>query len=168
MAAMEGFLIKANEIQLIPIKDIKLNSANRNKHPKEQIDRLCKIIAYQGFRQPLIVSARSGLVVAGHGRYEAAKRLKFKVLPVMVQEFDSEEQEYAAHVSDNAISHWAELDVPGINLDMVDLGPDFDLDHLGLKDFTLDPSEKIDTKKNQKPKEHECPNCNEIFECGKY
>lgn len=139
-------MIKANEIKIVPLKDIKLNPKNRNKHPKEQIERLAQIIDYQGFRAPLIVSNRTGLIVAGHGRYEAAKLLKLKEVPVMYQDFESEEQEYAAQVSDNAIASWAELDLSGINADLPELGPDFDLDLLGIKDFTLDLSEKINNE----------------------
>jgi len=141
---MDTTMIRANEIQIVSIKDIKLNPKNRNKHPKEQIERLAEIIKYQGFRNPLIISSRTGLVVAGHGRYEAAKMLKLKEVPVMVQDFESEEQEYAAQVSDNAIASWAELDLSGINLDVPDLGPDFNIDLLGIKDFVLEPAEKFE------------------------
>jgi hypothetical protein len=142
-------MIKANEIQIVSIKDVKLNPKNRNKHPKEQIERLAEIIKYQGFRNPLIISSRTGLVVAGHGRYEAAKKLKLKEVPIMVQEFESEEQEYAAQVSDNAIASWAELDLSGINTDVPDLGPDFNIDLLGIKDFVLEPAEKFEAQSDE-------------------
>lgn len=135
-------MIKANEIKIVPIKEIKLNPKNRNKHPSDQIERLSKIIEYQGFRNPLIISSRTGLVVAGHGRYEAAKKLKLKEVPVMIQDFENEEQEYAAQVSDNAIAAWAELDLSGINTDLGDLGPDFDIDLLGIKGFEIEPADR--------------------------
>src|ERR1035437_2514888 len=53
-------------------------------------------------------------------------------------------QEYADVQADNAIASWAELDLSGINADIADLGPDFDIDVLGLKDFTLDVAEKLE------------------------
>lgn len=56
--------IRANEIKLVSLDEIKLNPRNRNKHSKEQITRLAEIITYQGFRNPLIISNRSGLCVA--------------------------------------------------------------------------------------------------------
>ncbi len=65
--------IRANEIKLVSLDEIKLNPRNRNKHSKEQISRLAEIITYQGFRNPLIISNRSGHCVAGEGRYLAAK-----------------------------------------------------------------------------------------------
>jgi hypothetical protein len=134
--------IKANSIEILDISKCVPNKKNRNKHSDEQITRLADIIKYQGFRSPLIISNRSGLVVAGHGRLLAAKFLGLKEVPVIYQDFDSEEQEYAAQVSDNAIASWAELDLSGINADIGELGPDFDLEMLGIKDFELEPADK--------------------------
>lgn len=65
--------IEAKEIKLVPIDKLKPNPLNRNSHPKNQIKRLEKIIKAQGFRSPIVVSNRSGLIVAGHGRLQAAK-----------------------------------------------------------------------------------------------
>lgn len=134
--------IRSKEIRLVPIGEIQPNPKNRNKHSEEQIKRLCEIIEYQGFRKPLVVSNQSGLLVAGHGRLMAAQRLGFTELPVIFQDFDSPEQEYADMVADNAISSWAELDLSGINADLPDLGPDFDIDLLGIKNFKIDVAEK--------------------------
>lgn len=133
---------RANAIQMVPIDEIKLNPKNRNKHPEDQIDRLIEIIRYQGFRNPLIVSTRTGMLVAGHGRMQAARKLGMTVLPVIHQEFESEEQEIAAGVSDNAIALWAELDLSGINSDIGNLGPDFDIDLLGIKNFEIEVADK--------------------------
>lgn len=155
-------MIRAQEIHQIFVKEIKPNPKNRNNHSKEQIDRLCEIIKYQGFRNPLIVSNRSGLLVAGHGRLLAAKELGLTVVPVIFQDFDSEEQEYAAQVSDNAIASWAELDLSGINFDLPNLGPDFNIDMLGIKEFILEPADKNYPEKELDENldtEKECPSC---------
>lgn len=128
--------------KLIPVGLLNPHPKNRNKHPKEQIQRLAKILEYQGFRYPIKVSKLSGFITAGHGRLEAAKLLNLDSVPVNFQDYDSEEQEYADLVADNAIALWAEIDLSGVNFDLQDLGPDLDLDMLGLKRFTVDPSEK--------------------------
>lgn len=129
--------------ELVPIKDLKPHPKNRNKHPSEQIDRLAKIITYQGIRSPIKVSKRSGYITAGHGRLEAFRKLKIKKAPVNFQDYETDEQEYADIQSDNAVALWAELDLSGINTDIADLGPDFDLDLLGIKDFVLEPADKL-------------------------
>lgn len=123
---------------LSPIKDLKSHPKNRNKHPDDQIKRLAEILKYQGWRYPVKVSKRSGFVTSGHGRIEAAKLNGWKEVPVNFQEYDSEEQEYADVQADNAIASWAELDLSGINADLGDLGPDFDIDLLGIKNFEID------------------------------
>lgn len=133
--------IKSKEISEVEIESLIYNPKNNNIHPKEQIDRLAKLIKYQGFRNPIVVSRRTGFVVSGHGRIDAAKQLGMKTVPVMYQDFENEAQEYAYLTSDNAIASWSELDLSMVNSEMIDFGPDFDLDLLGLKNFTLDPSE---------------------------
>lgn len=131
--------------QLLDPAELKAHPRNRNSHPSEQIERLAKILEYQGWRYPVNVSKRSGFIVTGHGRVQAAIKLGCTV-PVVFQDFDSEEQEYAAVQSDNAIASWAELDLAKINLDLAELGPDFDIDLLGIEGFEIDVADKYADK----------------------
>lgn len=125
-------------------KKLKNHPKNRNKHGQDQIDRLSELYKYHGIRHPIIVSKRSNYIVAGHGRKLAAIRCGLEEFPVEYQEFDSDEAEYAFLQADNAIALWAELDLSGINSDLGDLGPDFDINMLGIKDFKLDLNEDED------------------------
>lgn len=129
---------------LVSTSELKAHPKNRNKHPKDQIDRLAKILKYQGWRYPIKVSKQSGLITSGHGRLEAAKHLGWDKVPVNYQDYENNEQEYADVQSDNAIASWAELDLSSINSDLEDLGPDFDIDLLGIKDFVIEPVTKYD------------------------
>ena len=54
--------------ELVDVSKLVPNPKNNNKHPKEQIERLAKIIDFQGQRTPIVVSNRSGFIVKGHGR----------------------------------------------------------------------------------------------------
>ncbi len=135
--------------KLIPLQDLKEHPKNRNAHGEDQINRLAQIIEYQGWRHPIIVSNLSGFICAGHGRLAAARKLGLTEVPVDYQDFESEESEYAFLVSDNSVAAWAELDLAGINADIVDLGPDFDIDLLGIKNFCIDMSElNLDEKED--------------------
>lgn len=129
---------------LVDISKLKPNPKNRNKHDDAQIARLAEILEYQGWRYPIKVSNLSGFISSGHGRLLAAQFLGLKKVPVNYQDYESEEQEYADLVSDNAIALWAEMDMAGINADLPDLGPEFNIDMLGIKNFVLDMSDKID------------------------
>lgn len=129
---------------MVKIKDLNLNPKNRNVHPKDQIKRLAEILKYQGWRYCVKVSKQSGLVTCGHGRIEAALLNGWTEVPVDDQDYDDPNMEYLDSVADNSIASWAELDLSGINQDILDLGPDFNIDLLGIKDFVLEPIEKLD------------------------
>ena len=144
-----------------------------NKHTPEQIDRLVKLIEYQGFRDPIIVQKGTNIIAAGHGRIEAARKMGIREVPVIFQEFENEAQFYAFVVSHNAINsnNWGGgLDLGQINQDFLDLGPELDVEMLGIKDFEIEPIEKIDLDFSDKNKEidtenfgndlqHQCPKC---------
>jgi hypothetical protein len=121
---------------------LRAHPKNANNHPPEQIKRLSKILEYQGWRYPIKVSKRSGYVTSGHGRIQAALLLGWNEVPVNYQDYEDDDQEQADVHSDNAIASWAELDLSAINAQMGDFDPGFDIDLLGIKDFTLDIGEK--------------------------
>jgi len=128
-------LEKDDSIKWVPIKELKPHYANSNKHPKEQIERLAKIIKYQGFRSPIQVSNFSGFIVVGHGRLEAAKQLGLTKVPVSYQDFDNVEQEIAHLNADNAVALWAQIDMTKVEQSIKDFDLDFDTDFLGFDGF---------------------------------
>lgn len=143
-------MIRANNIELVSPNLLVPHPKNMNKHSDEQIERLCKLIEYQGFRNPIVVQKGTQLVVAGHGRLMAAKKMGLTEVPVTYQEFESEAQLYAYMTSDNAIAEWSHLDLSLVNDAITDFGPDFDIDMLGLKDFTIEPFDKLDDDMTEK------------------
>lgn len=83
---------------------------NANKHPERQIELLAKIIDHTGFRHPIVVSKRSGFVVAGHGRLAAAERLGVEKVPVDYQDFKDEAEEFSFLTADNKIAELSKVD----------------------------------------------------------
>lgn len=154
------------------ISTLRSHPKNRNAHPKDQIKRLAKILEYQGFRYPIKVSKASGFVTSGHGRIEAAKENGWTKVPVNYQEYDSSEQEYADVIADNSIASWSELDLSSINSDIGDLIEGFEVDLLGIKEFSLDMNFEPSTEEEQgkldekKPLVTQCPNCGECFDAN--
>lgn len=128
--------------ELVKCSALKPHPKNRNKHPDDQIDRLAKILKYQGIRAPIVVSKRSGKIVKGHGTLQAIKKNGWEQAPIVVQDFEDDDQEWLFVQSDNAIAMWAELDLKGINADLSELGP-FDIDLIGIKDFEVEPLDKL-------------------------
>lgn len=117
---------------------------NPNKHGERQIEMLAKIIKYQGFRNPIVVSKRSGFIVAGHGRLMAAQKLGLNEVPVDEQDFKDEAAEFSHLIADNKIAELAEHDDNAMIDGIKTLGIE-DLELLGLDNFEL-PAEPVEAK----------------------
>ena len=120
---------------LVDITEIVANPRNPNKHPDKQVALLAKIIRHQGWRAPVVVSKRSGFVVAGHGRLEAAKLLQVQTVPVNFQEFATEADEWAHVIADNRIAELAETDgamLKDLLIELDSATQDFDMDLSGF------------------------------------
>lgn len=95
--------------ELVDIGKVVPNPKNPNQHPKKQIDMLAKIIKAQGWRQPITISNRSGLIVKGHGRLQAAIMLGCDKVPVDYQNYATEAEEIADLTADNRIAELADM-----------------------------------------------------------
>lgn len=159
--------IKCKYEQLVPIHKLTPNPKNPNKHGDRQIELLAKIIDNTGFRHPIIVSKRSGFVVAGHGRLMAAEKLKMEQVPVDYQDFKDEAEEYSFVVADNKIAELAEHD----DLMMIDTIKELELkdfELLGMSEFKMPNIDEIPEVKNTGAElnidafdnfQHQCPKC---------
>jgi hypothetical protein len=128
---------------LVDITAIVANPRNPNRHPDKQVALLAKIIRHQGWRAPVVVSKRSGFVVAGHGRLEAAKLLQVQAVPVNFQEFATEADEWAHVIADNRIVELAETDgamLKDLLIELDSATQDFDMD---LSGFDKDELERV-------------------------
>lgn len=140
--------IKARDIKLVEIEKLVPNPKNNNRHPVEQLERLAKIIEFQGFRDPIIVSNRSGFIVCGHARLDVAKKIGMEKVPVVYQDFDSEAQEYAHLTADNEIARWAELDYQELYENLKEIELD-DVDMLGIEDFKMPEVEELNPQADE-------------------
>ena len=156
--------------ELVPLEKVVPNPRNPNQHPQSQVALLAKVIAHQGWRAPIVVSTRSGFIVAGHGRYEAAKALGLAAVPVDYQDFATEADEWAHLVADNRLAELAEADESALKALLGELkAADFDLDLAGFDAGALEalltgdgepeaPAEFPAVDENV-PTEFQCPKC---------
>jgi DNA modification methylase len=106
----EGFAVYCGYDALVPVESLVENPRNPNTHPESQLKLLGEIIKGNGWRQPITVSKRSGFIVKGHGRYQAAKLIGCSKVPVDYQEYATEAEEWADMVADNRIAELSEMD----------------------------------------------------------
>ena len=113
------------------------NPRNPNRHPEDQIIALAKIIRHQGWRNPIVVSRRSGFVVKGHGRLLAARMLGLDSVPVDYQEYENEAAEWADMIADNKIAELSNMDEQMLNTLMQELEGEIDLALTGFDDAAI-------------------------------
>ena len=130
----EEILIRCAFKEMVDVVNLVSHPRNPNKHGDQQIALLAKVIRHQGWRAPVVVSKRSGFIVAGHGRLEAAKLLQVQTVPVDYQEFENEADELAHLLADNRIAELAELNTVDVGAILKELEtvPGFDLDWSGF------------------------------------
>ena len=87
--------------RLVDPNTLKPNPANPNRHSAHQIQLLASIIQEQGWRNPITLSMRSGLIVRGHGRPEAALPTGSAGVPVDAEESGSAPDMHATRLSEN-------------------------------------------------------------------
>ena len=141
---------------LVNPNSLKPNPSNPNRHSAHQIQLLASIILEQGWRNPVTVSKRSGLIVRGHGRLEAALLIGCELIPIDEQDYASEAEELADLLADNRLSELAELDEDDLRRvlqSIADADPDFDIELTGfmedeirkLMDEAGSPEEELET-----------------------
>jgi len=103
VAEASGIPVHCEYSDIIEIEKAVPNPRNPNNHPDEQIALLAKIIRQQGWRSPVVISERSGFVVKGHGRVQAAALLQVATIPVDIQHYENEAAEWSDMIADNRL-----------------------------------------------------------------
>jgi DNA modification methylase len=126
------------QVELWPIERLLPYAANARTHPDEQIAQIAGSIAEFGFNVPCLVDDR-GVLIAGHGRIVAAKRLGLKQVPVIRLGHLTDAQARAFRLADNRIALNAGWDEAMLAAELDRLKEDgVDLDLLGFAEDELD------------------------------
>jgi hypothetical protein len=103
-----GVPVYCRHDDILAVEKLKPNPQNPNQHPATQIKKLLAIIKANGWRMPITVSTRSGMITKGHGRLTAAESGKLATVPVEYQAYRSEAEEWADVIADNQLPELAE------------------------------------------------------------
>lgn len=141
-------------------------AANAKKHDATQVANVAESIRLYGFVQPIVID-KDGVIVIGHCRALAAKKLDMKEVPCVCVDDLTPEQVKALRVIDNKTneSPWdmdlLAAELPGLDLEGFDFDFDLDFDEAKADEINLDEE---DTSKAQEKKTIHCPKCGFIFE----
>jgi DNA modification methylase len=113
---------------------------NARTHSEPQVAQIAGSIAEFGFVNPILVG-KDDVIIAGHGRLLAARKLGMTDVPVIQLEHLSEIQRRALVIADNKIAENAAWDEELLRLELEELrAEDFDLDITG---FDLDEIDRL-------------------------
>ena len=90
------------KVEYVPLKSIKPYKNNAKEHPQEQIEQIKASIKEFGNIDPIGVWHDE--IVEGHGRYEAAKQLKLKTVPIIRLDDLTDEQRRAYALVHNQLT----------------------------------------------------------------
>ena len=107
------------EIMNIKTEQLVPYDKNTKKHDKTQINNVAESIKQYGFVQPIVID-KDNVVVIGHCRLLAAKKLKMKEVPCVCVEDLTEEQVKALRIVDNK-SNESEWDFDFLADELADL-----------------------------------------------
>lgn len=127
------------KVVIKPITDIKPYDKNPRRN-EQAVTPVANSIKEFGWQQPLVID-KKGVIIAGHTRYLAAQQLGLTEVPVVVADL-TERQAKAYRLADNKTGELAAWDFPLLDLELTDIGLDFDLSQFGFDlDFVASTSE---------------------------
>lgn len=94
-----------------PISEIKPSPDNPREIPEKAVEQVAKSIQEFGWQQPLVVD-NNRVIIAGHTRYLAAKKLGLKTVPCIQATHLTPEQAHAYRIADNRSHDYTTWDYP--------------------------------------------------------
>ena len=139
------------QIEYVSIDSIKPYERNAKKHPDKQVEHIVNSIREFGFQQPIVVD-KDGIVVIGHGRLLAAKKLNMDSVPCVRADDLTDEQIKALRLADNKTneSEWdfdlLDMELSDIEIDMEQFGFDLDIDDEPQEVVEDEVPEEVETR----------------------
>lgn len=116
------------------VSDLTPYDRNARTHSEKQIEQIVASIRKFGWTNPVLID-ENGVVIAGHGRIEAAKKLGMDKVPCLVIDGLTDAERRALTLADNQLALNAGWDEELVKAELADLrGLGFDLEVIGFDD----------------------------------
>lgn len=139
---------------------------NNPRNNDRAVDAVAASIREFGFKVPVIVDG-DNVIVAGHTRVKAARKLGMSAVPCIIADDLTPEQIKAFRLADNKTGELAGWDFAKLEEELAALDG-FDMSAFGFvqnEDVDIDSFfEDAGEKKEKEPKRIQCPHCGEWFE----
>ena len=135
------------QIEELSLNAIKPYERNPRKNDSA-VNGVAESIKQFGFKQPIVID-KDNVIVAGHTRYKAAKKLGLKAVPCVRADDLSSEQIKAYRILDNKLNELASWDLETLDTELSDIDfefgnfdiqfPTFDIVNNNSRDFVQNP-----------------------------
>ena len=143
------------KIEKLNINDLTPYKGNAKEHPVEQIEQICKSIQEFNFSDPVAIWGPENIIVEGHGRLIAAKRLGMQEIPVIRLDHLTDEQRRAYTLAHNKLTMNSGFDLELLTAELDDIY-DIDMSDFGFDDLEieeLEPEAQEDDYNGEPPAE---------------
>lgn len=164
------------ELRTAKLKDIK-PYPNNPRINDDAVEAVAESIKQCGYVSPIVVDENM-VILAGHTRYKALKKLGYKECPYIFADDLNEEQKRKFRLLDNKTSEFAmwdeellEIELDGLDFEGFDFGFDFGFE---TQENDRDEEETHESKYTdainipQYEPSGECPKIEDIYDDGKY
>lgn len=103
---------------------------NNPRDNDDAVDSVANSIKEFGWQQPIVVDTEM-VIIVGHTRYKAAKKLGMDKVPVVVASKLTPEQVKAYRLADNKVGELADWNLPKLNIELDDIN-DIDMSDFGF------------------------------------
>lgn len=149
---------------------------NNPRNNEDAVDKIASSIKEYGFNVPIVLDS-DNVIICGHTRYLASKKLGIAEIPCIYANHLTPAQVKAYRIADNKTSEFAKWEDDLLAIELEQLQElNYDLDLTGFEDWEtehlLNPVSDEDLQeffvdrepKEKEPKKIKCPLCNGEFE----
>lgn len=137
------------EIVNVKISDI-VPYENNPRNNADAVDYVVNSIKEFGFKNPIIID-RNNVIVAGHTRLLAAKKIGLTSVPCIIADDLTEEQIKAFRLVDNKVAEFSVWNENLLDLELSEIA-DFDID---MSEFGFDLMDESESSKSESEKRYE-------------
>ncbi|MCF0223807.1 MAG: ParB N-terminal domain-containing protein [Fibrobacter sp.] len=122
-------------MEIIDVEIGKVKPYERNpRNNKEAVEKVANSIKEFGFKQPIVVDSEN-VIIAGHTRLLAAKKLGMDKVPVVFANDLTPEQVRMYRLADNKVAEFSEWDIDLLKAELQSLDGSFNFADFGFGDF---------------------------------
>jgi DNA modification methylase len=155
------------KIEYLPVSELKPYERNARKHRDMDVDAIVKSIEKFGFDDPIGIWSADNLIVEGHGRLMAAKKLGMKTVPCIRLDHLTDEQRRAYALAHNKTAENSEWDLDILPEELESI-VDIDMSAFGFDVEERDKDEPTEDDYDEEPPKEPRTQVGDIYQMGNH